>query len=167
MHICFFTRLVKINSIYKSNDDKLFDRVENIVGKGENACCQHFLHSLKVASLSGWLELGFVITNHSQEIHCLFLQDLQTGKLHDLKLCYIHMLLNPFPNKPWFLRVCSTSLLKTLWEKEKLLVTSNFSFSHSVFYLFEELSSIFVKFELSSAESFSLEEPKICRLVKG
>ena len=43
------------------------------------------------------------------------------------------ILLNPFPNKPWFLRVCSTSLLKTLWEKEKLLVTSNFSFSHSVF----------------------------------
>ena len=23
-------------------------------------------------------------------------------------------ILNPFPNKPWFLRVCSTSLLKTL-----------------------------------------------------
>ena len=40
---------------------------------------------------------------------------------------------NSFPNKPWFLRVCSTSLLKTLWENEKLLVTSNFSFSHSVF----------------------------------
>ena len=40
---------------------------------------------------------------------------------------------NTFPNKPWFLRVCSTSLLKTQWEKEKLLVTSNFSFSHSVF----------------------------------
>ena len=45
--------------------------------------------------------------------------------------------LNPFPNKPWILRVCSTSLLKTLWEKKKLLVTSNFSFSHSVFYQFE------------------------------
>ena len=44
--------------------------------------------------------------------------------------------LNPFPNKPWFLHVCSTSLLKTLQEKEKLLVTSNFSISHSVFYLF-------------------------------
>ena len=43
---------------------------------------------------------------------------------------------NPFPNKPWFLRVCSTSLLKTLWEKEKLLVTSNFSFSHRVFHPF-------------------------------
>ena len=43
---------------------------------------------------------------------------------------------NPFPNKPWFLRVCRTSLLKTLWEKEKLFVTSNFSFSHSIFYPF-------------------------------
>ena len=27
----------------------------------------------------------------------------------------------------------SSNKLKTLWEKEKLLVTSNFSFSHSVF----------------------------------
>ena len=55
---------------------------------------------------------------------------------------------NPFPNKPWFLRVCSTSLSKTLWEKEKLLVTSNFSFSHSVFYLFRTLSAIFIKTEI-------------------
>ena len=42
-------------------------------------------------------------------------------------------IINPFPNKPWFLHVCSTSPLKTLWEKEKLLVTSNFSFSRSIF----------------------------------
>ena len=34
------------------------------------------------------------------------------------------------------------SLLKTLWEKEKLLVKSNFSFSHIVFYPFGELSTI-------------------------
>ena len=53
--------------------------------------------------------------------------------------------LNPFPNKPWFLRVCSPSRLKTLWEKEKLLGTSNFSFSHSVFYPFGELFTIFIK----------------------
>ena len=49
--------------------------------------------------------------------------------------------LNPFPNKPWILRVCSISLLKTWWEKKKLLVTSDFSFSHSVFYSFGELSA--------------------------
>ena len=52
---------------------------------------------------------------------------------------------NPFPDKPWFLTVCSTSLLKTQWEKEKLLVTSNFSFSHSIFYPFVQLSTIFIK----------------------
>ena len=50
--------------------------------------------------------------------------------------------LNPFPNKLWFLRVCSTSLLKTLREKEKLLVTGNFSFSQSVFYMFQKLSKL-------------------------
>ena len=39
----------------------------------------------------------------------------------------------PFPKKALTLTVCSTILLKTLWEKEKLLVTSIFPFSHSVF----------------------------------
>ena len=34
------------------------------------------------------------------------------------------------------------------WEKEKLLVTSNFSFSHSVFYPFEQLSAIIAKFKI-------------------
>ena len=43
--------------------------------------------------------------------------------------------LNRFPNKPWFLRVCSTRLLKTPWENEKLLV----------FNLFGELPAIFIK----------------------
>ena len=40
---------------------------------------------------------------------------------------------NPFPNKRWLLRVSCTSLLKTLGEKEKALVTSNFSFFPPVF----------------------------------
>ena len=62
--------------------------------------------------------------------------------------------INPFPNKPWFLRVNSTSLLKTLWEKEKLLITSNFSFSHSVFYLFGELSAIFITSEIVVCKLF-------------
>ena len=68
-----------------------------------------------------------------------------------IKFCH---LVNPFPNKPWFLRVCSTSLLKTLREKEKLLVTSNFSFSHSVFYLFGGLSAIFNKLEIVVCKLF-------------
>ena len=71
-------------------------------------------------------------------------------KMH--KDAYIRF--NPFPNKPWFLHVCSTSLLKTLWEKDKLLLRSNFSFSHNVFYPFGELSSIFVKFEIVVCKLF-------------
>ena len=39
------------------------------------------------------------------------------------------MLIYPFPNKPWILRVCTASLLKTLWEKKKLRYASNISFS--------------------------------------
>ena len=53
-----------------------------------------------------------------------------------MKFVVFLFLFNPFPNKPWFLCVCSKSLLKTLWEKEKLLVMSTFSFSHIVFYPF-------------------------------
>ena len=44
-------------------------------------------------------------------------------------------IVNPFPHKPLCLCAWSIRLLKTLWEKEKLLIKSNFSFSHSVFYL--------------------------------
>ena len=50
----------------------------------------------------------------------------------------------PFPHNDAFWRPWETSLLKTLWEKEKLLVTSNFSFTHSVFYQFRELSAIYI-----------------------
>ena len=68
--------------------------------------------------------------------------------MYTVSMIYSPYRFNPFPNKPWFLRDCSTSLLKTLWEKEKLLVTSNFSFSHSVFYTFGELSGVFNKLKI-------------------
>ena len=55
---------------------------------------------------------------------------------------------NPFPHNDTFWRPWETTLLKTLWEKEKLLVTSNFSFTHSVFYPCRELSDIFIKFKI-------------------
>ena len=53
-------------------------------------------------------------------------------------------ILTLFKRGPVFLRVCIISILETLWEKEKLLVTCDFSFSHSVFYPFIELFAIFV-----------------------
>ena len=62
--------------------------------------------------------------------------------------------LNPFPNKHWFLCGCSTSLLKTLWEKKKVIVISKWSFSHSVFYQSKEISAIFIKFEIVVCKLF-------------
>ena len=53
----------------------------------------------------------------------------------------LEIVINSFPNKPWCLFVCSTSLVKTLWEKEKFLVMSNFSFP-------TVLSDIFIKFKI-------------------
>ena len=46
--------------------------------------------------------------------------------------CQIKGLTHSHKNTFW--RPRETSLLKTLWEKKKLLVTSNFSFFHNVFY---------------------------------
>ena len=67
---------------------------------------------------------------------------------------------NPFASKPWFLCDWSTNHWKTLWEKEKLLIT-----------VFSTHSENFLPFssnlKLLSANSFSVEESKICRLGKG
>ena len=53
--------------------------------------------------------------------------------------------------------VSCPNLLKTMWEKEKLIVTSKFSFSNSFFYLFKELSSIFSKFEIVVCKLFHFQ----------
>ena len=50
-----------------------------------------------------------------------------------IKSHLVTVLVNPFPHNDTFWRPWETSLLKTLWEKEKLLIRSNFSFSHRVF----------------------------------
>ena len=62
------------------------------------------------------------------------------------------MAINPFPNKFFFI----TSVLKTLWEKEKLLVTSNFFFSHTVFYPFEEHFATLIKSEIVVCKLFEI-----------
>ena len=75
--------------------------------------------------------------------------------------------INPFPNKPWFLCVCRISLLKTLWEKEKLLLTSNFSCPTVFSTLLENFLPYSSNLKLVSANSFRLEDSKICHLRKG
>ena len=50
--------------------------------------------------------------------------------------------------------VPAVSHLKTLREKEKLLIMSDFSFPHSVFHSFGEHSAIFIKFEIVVCKLF-------------
>ena len=63
-----------------------------------------------------------------------------------------------FPNKPWFSRVCSTSLLK-------ILCISPFPTVFST--LLENFIPFLSNLKLLSANSLSLEESKSCRLGKG
>ena len=57
---------------------------------------------------------------------------------------------------------------ETPWEKEKLLVTSNFFPFPTVFSIhFENFMPFSSNSKLSSANSYSLEQSKICRLGKG
>ena len=48
---------------------------------------------------------------------------------------------NPFPNKPWVLCVCSTNLLKTLWENVQFLLFPQC-------FLPIRRTAIFIKFEI-------------------
>ena len=41
-----------------------------------------------------------------------------------------------------------------MWEKEKLLRTSNFSFSHGVFFPFGEIPAIFIKLKIVVCKLF-------------
>ena len=80
------------------------------------------------------------------------------GQVKKFFKIYLKKIINPFPNKRFFLCVCSTSLLRTRLEKQKLLVKSNFSFSHSIFYLLGELSAILIKFRIVICKLFGRVE---------
>ena len=119
---------------------------ENLVRKAENGGNQHFL-----------LFPHFFFYQRKKLHHLGAILNLIARNVFNLeqsKLLSPDNIAIPFPNKPWFLRVCNISLLKTLWEKEKLLVTSNFSFSHSVFYSFGELTAIVITFEIVVCKLF-------------
>ena len=74
---------------------------------------------------------------------------------------------NSFPNKPWFLRVCSTSLLKILWEKREIARNEQFLLFPQCFLPFWRILLHFpTNYEFSSANSFSMEESNISRMGK-
>ena len=75
-------------------------------------------------------------------------------------------MINPFLHDDTFWCPWETNLLKTLWEKEKLLVTvSPFPTVFST--QLDNFLPFSLNFKLLSANSLSLEESKICHLVMG
>ena len=77
--------------------------------------------------LSNWTGLKFCRLVKSKSM--CWIQSVQEGM--DLnQSCF-----KPLPNEPWFLRICSTNLLKTLWEMEKLVVTSDCSLGDDSSYI--------------------------------
>ena len=133
------------------------------MGKGENSGYQHFLlfsQCFQKPSFSRSLKVGIqefkhlkatILTHfhtmlHFDAVDYIAVENIvRKGEIacnmqfllfSQCFLPYLALIFHysPFPNKPWFLCVCSTSLLKTLWKKLKSLVMTNFTFSQSVFY---------------------------------
>ena len=94
----------------------------------------------------------------------------QSIRLKEIVVVDLNLALLTFPQTNRKKLVCRASLLKTLWGKEKLLVTSNFSFSHSVFCPVRELSTIFLIKLKIVCKVFRVRESQrfvVCLLGKG
>ena len=102
-------------------------------------------------------------------LHQQFFQNLKTENMvHKERSCFQQFsILTLSQTNPGFHVSAVQVFWKTPWEKEKLIIMINFvSYSHSVFHQFREFAAIFIKSNLSSANSYSLEAPKICCLGK-
>ena len=131
--------------------------MENIVRKKEIACNKRFL--LFSQCFLPYMVLIFhfkcTLICHLQFVSiwtCLEYFLLLMGYQHST------FQFKPFPNKA---QLVFTFLLyntfKNTWEKEKLLIISNFSLPQSVFYPFGEFSAIIIKFEIVICKVFQFE----------
>ena len=97
---------------------------------------------LQTSKIQGFSGKGLTLYQMKNWQTCPIWKDLQTtghkvggtnNNFCHCKLGKTHYMLTLSQTSPVFsVQVCRTSLLKTLWEKEKLLITRNFSFSLSV-----------------------------------
>ena len=67
--------------------------------------------------------------DHFLDLICLFYLQVYLTSYPEVLSTGLYRSTLHLPHKPW-----ERELLKTLWKKEKMLVTSIFSFSHNVFY---------------------------------
>ena len=102
-------------------------------GKGINA-------SAKSSGLSSTSKVGL-----ADLIETLYFCSFCMSK--DVSICRFQQLLTISRTNPGFLHVFITGLLKNI-------VTSDFSFSHGVFYLIQGFSAIFIEFEIVDGKLF-------------
>ena len=74
---------------------------------------------------------------------------------------------NPFPNKPYFLRVCNASLLKNTVGKGEIACNKQFLLFQVFSTRLDNCLPFSSNLKLSSADSFSLEEVYIFRNKKN
>ena len=150
MHLIYQSPVSLKQDVLMKKDPKVKGILKNYKFVGAVHCLNDVLSVLKCLSLklqeneayfaniTNLIEmtvgrLGALVLNGGGECFQGFLCNIEEKKgqtfFKGIYLTHSHTM-TPF-DAPW-----ETSLLKTLWEKEKLLVTSNFSFSHSVFYPF-------------------------------
>ena len=129
-----------------------------MLGKEENAVNQHFLlfppcflHFPKQISIFS---------------HTFIMSSASPFNLDQSKILLFGRV-NPFPNKPWFLHVCSTNHFKHCGKKRNCLLRAISLLLAMFSTSLENLLPFLTNLKLSSANSFSLEESKICRLGKG
>ena len=86
------------------------------------------------------------------------------GNQHFLFFPHAFYPINPFPKKPMFSRVCSKSLFENTMEKGENASNKQFLFFPQSFLPFRITFHDFHQtLKVSSANSFNLEESKICR----
>ena len=105
------------------------------------------------------LESGFYVCRH---LCCLHFSNFCDSLFLPIEL------LNPLLHRYSFQLINKRQLLKTLWEKKKLLVMSNFFFSHNVFYsirnLYPHLSIFMTSYHYLL---LNWKSPKLACEVKG
>ena len=100
---------------------------------------QHFRQENLKPSIDNKLNIPQVIENISEKMKNILEKGETAGYQH------LHLFPKMF-SESFFFRLLLPIL--PLWEKEKLLVTSNFYCSHSVFYPFREPSAILIKIRI-------------------
>ena len=127
-------------------------RMENIEKKGKSLVNSIFFFSLKFFFQIFPSSIGLTFLNPKpfnvpQRLFLWFLC-MNSRKGLPVCTCFISLIRDSHTilrnrelwSNLWLYRQVGTSLLKTLWEKEKMLVTSIFPFSHNIFFPIKDKS---------------------------